>query len=237
MNRLVATLPLISLLSTAAAVSLADFKPQIPNLPANCNNVYTLPIEECVAEDFQGDNACSDRCVGALQELVPYVDRACRGVRVGADTIIGIFQAGNGVTRLCPNSRAPVPAPVPPPSSGQDSFGDADDSPMQFAPPLEPDDQSSSAFDLEGSTAFPTDDDDDDGFGASRPSQTGSGDGADETDDASDEEGGEDDEEGGDGADGSPFDEDAENDAISTSRPDLLCLALLLAALGTFNII
>ena len=241
MYRFVAALPLISLLSTTTAISLADFKPQIPSLPAECNTVYNFPIEECVAEDFQGDNACSDRCQNALQDLVPYVDRACRGVRVGADTIIAIFQSGNGVIRLCPNAQS-LPAPLPPPPSGNPSrdpsrgpSGGSDDSLMEFAPTLGPADRSSSAFDLEGSTASPTDDD--------QPSRTGSGRGADVTDEASDGEDGDDDDDDGDddGDDGgsgggSPFDDEGGNSAAASSGPTLLCLAALFAAIGIFNV-
>ena len=261
MYRLVATTSLISLLSTTiTAISLADFKPKIPALPARCETVYRYPVKECVPEDFQGDNACSDRCQGAIQALVPYVDRECAGVRVGADTIIGIFLAGNGVDRLCPNVRSPAPAPAPAPilpppseenprgpsrgqSPSQDSLRDGDNVSMEFAPTLGPSDEPSSTLNRAGSTATSTDDD----IRGSRPTRTASGDSADTTDEGDGEDDGEDDDDdddgddgddggGGGGGGGSPFDDEGGNGAISSYKPNVLCLMALLAAFGIFNI-
>lgn len=248
MYRHLAIVSLVSFLSTTTtAVSLADFKPKIPSLPARCETVYRYPIEECVPEDFQGDNACSDRCQSALEDLVPFVDRECAGVRVGADTIIGIFLAGNGVTRLCPSSLAPVPAPLPPPPSennsggpsrgqnpSEDSLVDDDIPSMIFAPTGGLTDNTSPTFDRAGPAATPTNDD----TRGSRSTESASSDSTDTAGERSEDEGDSEDGsgDGEDGGGGSPFDDEGGNNAISSSNPNILCLVVLLAAFGIINI-
>lgn len=245
MYRHLAIISLVSFLSTTTtAVSLADFKPKIPSLPARCETVYRYPIEECVPEDFQGDNACSDQCQSALEDLVPFVNRECAGVRVGADTIIGIFLAGNGVTRLCPSSLAPVPAPLPSPPSennsggpsrgqnpSEDSLVDDDIPSVIFAPTEGLTDNTSLAFDRAGPAATPTDDD----TRGSQSTDSASSDST-NTEDEGDSEDGSDDGEDGGGGGGSPFDDEGGNSAISSSNPNVLCLMVFLAAFGIIHI-
>ncbi len=84
------------------ALSLSDFNPKVSGLPAACDDVYTSPIRGCSESDFRR-GTCSASCINGLVDLTSSVAEACGNAQVAPNSIIGVFRAKTGISKLCPN--------------------------------------------------------------------------------------------------------------------------------------
>ncbi|KAK4630861.1 hypothetical protein CLAFUW4_03165 [Fulvia fulva] len=99
------TFALLALPATVLAVSLADFKPRVSDLPSKCQTVYTETIDGCSPTDFTA-STCSTGCVKALQALVADVKSACGNEDISGENVIAAFLNNAGPQGLCTNANA-----------------------------------------------------------------------------------------------------------------------------------
>ncbi|KAF2759165.1 hypothetical protein EJ05DRAFT_499590 [Pseudovirgaria hyperparasitica] len=115
-------LALACLLPFTSAVALVDFTPRNTNLPERCDRVYNQQVPGCVNADFIGMGTtnkakCSQACVDGLVVIQTAVQKACGGLALDAQSLIGRFLKGDVITELCPNFAVTTILPPAPPNS------------------------------------------------------------------------------------------------------------------------
>ncbi|KAL5119837.1 hypothetical protein ACEQ8H_002198 [Pleosporales sp. CAS-2024a] len=92
----------LAITGSAATVSLSSFTPRIDTIPSSqCQSAYNTIISGCGPSDFGPGATCSRACLVGLEELTAVVQSSCNNVDVGSTSIIGVFQAGQGILSLC----------------------------------------------------------------------------------------------------------------------------------------
>ncbi|KAF2102597.1 hypothetical protein NA57DRAFT_52159 [Rhizodiscina lignyota] len=92
-----ALIPLCAVLTDA--VSLADFKPGLQDVPDPCASVYMQDIDGCTPQDFAV--SCSRGCISGLVAINRKIAASCSQFDAPSGSLISFFQDGNGIQVLC----------------------------------------------------------------------------------------------------------------------------------------
>lgn len=95
---------LLTIASTASAVSLLDFQDitiiQVPSI--SCLGAYGRTLFGCSRGDFKNGAQCSASCAAGVQQEQANLIAACRNIEVNARSLLGLALQGGLLDALCP---------------------------------------------------------------------------------------------------------------------------------------